>query len=162
MTDEKNPDGEYDEEKPDGEDDEKKPDGEYKVGYRRPPKSGQFKKGKSGNPAGAPSKPKQTPTDVAATLNEPITVKTSGGSKKMPAFEVGVRKLVQRGLKQGNLNAILEFLTLCESHRLLVPPPVEHGGGVIVAPKDVDFNVWFESVTETVPDTSSDDDDDYY
>ena len=80
----------------------------------------------------------------------------------MPAFEVGVRKLVQRAVKEKNLNAILECIALCESFRLLVPPPVEHGGGVIFAPKGVDYKEWLESVTETVPDTSSDDDDDYY
>ena len=78
----------------------------------------------------------------------------------MSVFEVGVRKLVQRGVKERNLNAILEFLRLCESLRLLAPPPVKHGGGVIFAPKGRDFNEWFESVTEAVPDTSSDDDDD--
>lgn len=140
--------------------DEKKPSGDDKVGYGNPPKSHQFKKGTSGNPAGAPLKQKPTPPDVAAVLNEPITVKTSDGPKKMPAFEAGVRKLVQRGLKQRNLNAILTFLELCESLGLLPPPPVEHGGGVIVAPEGVDFYEWLESVTETVPDTSSDDDDD--
>ncbi len=134
---------------------------DYDVGYGKPPKSGQFKKGTSGNPAGAPSKRKRKPVDVVAILNESLEVKTSGGRKKMPAFEVGVRKMVQRGLKQGNLSAILEFLALCESLRLLVPPPAESGGGVITAPKGVDFQEWFESVTETIPDTTSDDDDDY-
>ena len=134
---------------------------DYDVGFGKPPKSGQFKKGTSGNPAGAPSKRKRKPVDVVAILNESIEVKTSGGRKKMPAFEVGVRQLVQRGLKQGNLSAILDFLALCESLRLMPPPPVDHDGGVIVAPKDVDFQEWIDSVTETVPDTSSDDDDDY-
>ena len=135
---------------------------DYDVGFGKPPKSGQFKKGTSGNPAGAPSKRKRKPVDVVAILNESIEVKTSGGRKKMPAFEVGVRQLVQRGLKQGNLNAILEFLALCESLRLMPPPPVDYGGGVIVAPKGVNFREWIDSVTETVIDTSSDDDDDYY
>ena len=134
---------------------------DYDVGFGKPPKSGQFKKGTSGNPAGAPSKRKRKPVDVVAILNESIEVKTSGGRKKMPAFEVGVRQLVQRGLKQGNLNAILEFFSLCEYLRLMPPPPAQHGGGVIVAPKGVDFQEWFDSVTELVPDTSSDDDDDY-
>ncbi len=140
--------------------DEKNPDGENKVGYRRPPKSEQFKKGKSGNPAGRPPKRKPEPVDVDAILNESLDVKTPAGRKKMPAFEVGVRKLVQRGLKQGNLNAILEFLRLCEDLGLLVPPPVKHGGGVIFAPRGVDDKEWLESVTEMVPDTSSNDDDD--
>ena len=140
--------------------DENKPSGDDKVGYGNPPVEHRFKKGKSGNPAGAPLKPKPTPPDVAAVLNEPITVKTSDGRKKMPAFEVGVRKLVQRGLKQGNLNAILEFLRTCEDLGLLVPPPVKHGGGVIRAPRGVDYREWLESVTEMAPDTSSNDDDD--
>ena len=132
------------------------------VGFGKPPKSGQFKKGTSGNPAGALSKRKRKPVDVVAILNESIEVKTSGGRKKMPAFEVGVRQLVQRGLKQRNLSAILEFFSLCESLRLLAPPPVESGGGVIVAPEGVDFEEWFDSVTEMVPDIPSDEDDDFY
>ncbi len=135
---------------------------DYDVGYGKPPKAHRFKKGSSGNPAGAPSKRKRKPIDVAAILNEPLAVKASGVHRKMTAFEVGVRRLIERALKQGNLPAILEFIALCESFRLLVPPPVEHGGGVVVAPKGVDFQEWVESVTELVPDTSSDDDDDYY
>ena len=83
-----------------------------------------------------------------------------GVRRKMPAFEVGVRRLVERGLKQNNLNAILEFLRLCESYRLLALPPDDHGGGVIVAPKGVNFTEWIESVTEWVPATSPDADDD--
>jgi len=131
---------------------------DYDVGYGKPPKAHQFRKGSSGNPAGAPSKRK--PIDVAAILNEPLVVMASGVSQKMPAFEVSVRRLVERGLKQNNLNAILEFLRLCESYRLLALPPDDHGGGVIVAPKGVDFTEWIESVTELVPATSPDADDD--
>ncbi len=134
--------------------------GNYKVGYGKPPKEHQFKKGTSGNPAGAPSKRKRPKIDVAAVLNEPIAVKNSGVRQKMHPYEVAGRKLVERGLKQDDLNAILEFLELCEFARLLVPPPVDRGGGVVVAPKGVDFHEWLESETEWVPASSPDTDDD--
>jgi hypothetical protein len=140
--------------------DKKGKGGDYDVGYGKPPKKHQFKKGTSGNPAGAPSKRKRKKIDVAAVLNEPLVVKNSGVRRKMLPFEVGVRRLVERGLKQKNLNATLEFLKLCESFRLLVPPPVDPGGGVICAPKGMTAHEWLESVAEWVPASSPDADDD--
>ena len=141
--------------------DKKGKGGDYDVGYGKPPKEHQFPKGTSGNLAGAPSKRKRKPIDVAAVLNEPLAVKKSGVRKKMHPFEVGVRRLVERGLKQKDLTAILEFVELCESHRLMVPQPVDHGGGVIHAPKGVVISEWLESVTELVPASSDADDDDF-
>ncbi len=140
--------------------DNKGKDADYDVGYGKPPKAHQFPKGTSGNPAGAPTKRKRRPIDGAAVLNETLAVKASGVHRKMPAFEVGVRRLVERALNQGNLPAILELLGLCEFYRLLALPPDDHGGGVIVAPKGVDFHEWIRSVTELVPATSPDADDD--
>ncbi len=105
--------------------------GDYDVGYGKPPKQHQFPKGTSGNPAGAPSKQKRKPVDVAAVLIEPLAVKNAGIRQKMPPFEVGVRRLVERALKHKNLSAIFEFLELCESYGLMVPPPIEYGSGVL-------------------------------
>lgn len=140
--------------------DKKEPRGDYEVGCGKPPKEYQFKPGQSGNLKGRPPKRKRKRIDVAVILNEPLAVKNSGGRRKMPRFEVGVRRLVERGLKRKDLNAILEFLELCESHQLLVPPPVNQGGGVILVPKGVDFDEWLESVTELVPASSPDSNDD--
>jgi len=119
----------------------------------------QFKKGTSGNPAGAPAKPKRKSIDVAAVLTEPIAVKKAGVRRQMQPYEAGVRKLVERALKRKNLAANLEFIGLCEKHRLLVPLPVDHGGGVITAPAGVNFEEWFESATELVLESLLDDDD---
>lgn len=140
--------------------DKKRKSGDYDVGYGKPPKEHQFKKGISGNPGGAPPKPKPKPIDFAAVLNEPITVKNAGILERMDPFEVSVRQLVRGGLKQNNLNAVRKFLELCETYGLLTPPAANHGGGVIHAPKGVDFNEWFENVTELVPASMPDADDD--
>jgi coenzyme F420-reducing hydrogenase alpha subunit len=140
--------------------DKKAKGGDYEVGYGKPPKEYQFPKGKSGNPRGAPAKRTRTSIDVAGVLNEPLTVKNGGVRRKMAPFEVSVRRLVERGLKHKDLNAILVFLDLCESLRLMVPPAAEEGGGVLAAPEGVNFHEWLESVTEWVPDSSSDGEDD--
>ncbi|MCZ6588121.1 MAG: DUF5681 domain-containing protein [Alphaproteobacteria bacterium] len=140
--------------------DKKGKGGDYDVGYGRPAKEHQFKKGTSGNPAGAPSKRKRKKIDVAAVLNKPLVVKNSGVRRKMLPFEVGVRRLVERALKQKDLNATLEFLELCESFRLLVPPPADYGGGVFCVPKGMRAHEWLESNSEWVPASSPDADDD--
>lgn len=125
--------------------------GDYEAGYRKPPKEHQFKKGTSGNPGGAPSKRRREPIDVAGILNEPLVVKSKGARRKMPPFEVSLRQLVQRGLKKKDLKAILEVLDLCVSFGLLVPPKGSHGGGVIRAPKGVDFHEWVSATFKPRP-----------
>ena len=135
--------------------------GDYPVGFCKPPAEHRFKKGKSGNPVGRPPARKRQPIDAAAVLNEPLVVKKSGVRRKMQPFEVSVRRLVERGLQHKDLNAIAEFLGLCESYRLLVPP-VDEGGGVIRAPKGVDMHEWLDSVAEWVPADAPDPDDDDY
>ncbi len=139
---------------------EKGKGGDYDVGYGKPPKQHQFPKGTSGNPAGAPSKRKRKQVDVAAVLNEPLAVKNAGIRQKMPPFEVGVRRLVERALKHKNLSVILEFLELCESYGLMVPPPVPQVGGVIHLPEGVDSHERVESYLESVFASLSDADDD--
>ncbi len=132
--------------------------GGYKVGYGKPPAEHQFRKGKSGNPSGRPKKRKPQPVDVGAVLNEPIAIKQSGTCKKMQPFEVSIRKLVERGLKKGDLSAILEFLVICETYEIIAPPPIDTGSGIVLAPKGVSIQKWLESVTELVPKSTLDDD----
>jgi hypothetical protein len=140
--------------------DRKDNNGANDAGYRKPPKEHQFKKGVSGNPAGRPPKRKRNSIDVTAILNEPILVTKSGVRRKMPAFEASSRKLVARGLNDNKLDAILEFIALCETYNVLKPPSVDHGGGVITAPRGMTPSEWLDSVAEWAPATSPDDDDD--
>ena len=112
---------------------------DYEVGFGKPPKAYQFKRGQSGNPKGRPKKAKSGQTDVAGILGEPLTVTTGGATQRMSPFEIGVRQLVKRAHNKHDLKAILEFLSLCDTYGIMPPePPAEAGGGVLVVPWDWD------------------------
>jgi hypothetical protein len=49
-----------------------------KVGYKRPPKTRQFQKGKSGNPKGRPKNTRNLKTDLAEELTSRISGKQRG------------------------------------------------------------------------------------
>ena len=49
------------------------------VGYKRPPKSGQFQRGKSGNPRGPPRGAANFKTDLDAEMRERITLRDKNG-----------------------------------------------------------------------------------
>ncbi len=68
----------------------------------------------------------------------------------MSAFEAGFRQLTAKALNK-DLRAIIAFVKLCETYGVMAPPPAETGGGVMRAPKGVDFHEWLESVKVEVP-----------
>ncbi len=118
--------------------------------YGKPPKEHQFLEKTSGNLKGRPKSGKSGSTDVSALLNEPVKVKSGGKERDMSLFEATFRQLARKALSK-NLRAILKFIRICEEYRVIAPPPAATGGGVITAPKGVDFYEWLNSVTEEVP-----------
>jgi Family of unknown function (DUF5681) len=58
-----------------------------KVGYGKPPKSGQFKKGISGNPSGRPKKPTDSVSVLMRELDSKLTINENGQRKVITKLE---------------------------------------------------------------------------
>ena len=83
----------------------------YEVGYGRPPKATQFKRGKSGNPKGRPKGSRNLATDLAAELGEPITVREDGRQRRVSKQRALIKSLMAKSL-QGDVRAAAALLSL--------------------------------------------------
>jgi hypothetical protein len=77
----------------------------YEIGYGKPPRSGRFRAGVSGNPNG---RPKRKPTPLAerikTVLNAPIEYRERGKTKVATYRELSLKMLVDRAIS-GDLDA---------------------------------------------------------
>ena len=104
----------------------------YEIGYKRPPKSGQFAKGKSGNPKGRPKGSKNFLTVLEKELGQSISVNENGRKKKMTRLEAMVKRLVAAAL-QGDQKSLLTMVEVFkrtgrfeqEEASTLLPPDFE-------------------------------------
>ena len=65
--------------------------GDYEVGYKKPPRHTQFRKGKSGNPAGRPKRAVNVQASLHKTLSRADALSASDGKpKKMSTWDAGL------------------------------------------------------------------------
>ena len=84
----------------------------YKVGYKKPPKHTQFKKGEaSRNPKGRPKQSKNMNYLVWEAMNKKITITCDGVKKKVTVREAMAQRLIADALK-GNHKAIERVLKI--------------------------------------------------
>ena len=77
----------------------RKSTGPYEVGYRRPPKSGRFRPGQSGNPKGRARGKKNLGRMLADILDQRITVREGDRIRTMSKSEAILHTLVMKAVK---------------------------------------------------------------
>lgn len=83
----------------------------YDVGYGKPPKSGQFQKGKSGNPRGRPKGARGLKTDLKAELGERVTITENGQPRNLTKQQLVVKQLMAKAVK-ADMRAISKITEL--------------------------------------------------
>jgi uncharacterized protein DUF5681 len=80
------------------------------VGYKRPPKKGQFKPGKGGNPRGRPKGSANFKTDLDAEMRERITFRDKNGRPHEATKQRVLIKLLVSSALQNEKSAITALL----------------------------------------------------
>lgn len=83
----------------------------YEVGYGKPPKTTQFRKGESGNPRGRPKGQRNLATELHQALSETVVVTENGKRKRLTKRTVICRQLANRSAA-GDLVALRLLLPL--------------------------------------------------
>jgi hypothetical protein len=86
-------------------------DAESEVGYGKPPKSGRFTKGHSGNPKGRPKGTKNFASVVLKESRQPVRVNGPQGTRTVTKVEAAVMQIVTKAA-QGDLPAARELFLL--------------------------------------------------
>ena len=88
---------------------------DYEVGYRRPPRSGQFKKGQSGNPEGRRRGSKNFSTELKEELQEKISIRENGKVKRISKQRAMLKSLSVKAV-QGDTKAAMTLATFIHRH----------------------------------------------
>jgi Family of unknown function (DUF5681) len=109
--------------------------GDYEVGYGRPPREHQFRKGEpSRNPKGRPRGARPAP-DLVAALLQPVTIRMQGKERKVCFPEAMIQVAQDKALKGDQRAAqtlinLMRELDILKPQEVLSPPDIHiHFGG---------------------------------
>jgi hypothetical protein len=86
----------------------------YDVGFGKPPKASQFRKGSSGNPKGRPKGRRNLATVLERTLQEKVVINENGVRRTVTKLEAAVKQLVNQAAS-GDLGAMRQLSALAGS-----------------------------------------------
>jgi hypothetical protein len=93
----------------------------YEIGYKRPPKATQWKKGQSGNPRGRAAGQRNLKTELLEEISEIIPIREGGARKKVSKLRALIKAQIAKAI-QGDSRATALLLSLL---RALDPPPAD-------------------------------------
>ena len=86
----------------------------FNVGFGKPPKPSQFRKGFSGNPKGRPKGRRNLATVLERTLQEKVVINENGVRRTITKLEAAVKQLVNQAAS-GDLSATRQLSALASS-----------------------------------------------
>lgn len=87
------------------------PESKYEVGFRRPPRHTQFRKGTSGNPKGRPREAKNLAVVLEEALAEKVPIVENGRRRKITKRNAMIKQLVNKAAS-GDLRAARQLTDL--------------------------------------------------
>ena len=94
---------------------------DYEIGFRRPPKATQFKKGESGNLKGRPKGSKNFASHAKALLARKTTITENGRTRRITLAEAVLMKLISRAMAN-DMSAMRMTLGLIQVSQPEAPP----------------------------------------
>jgi hypothetical protein len=88
--------------------------GNNEIGFGKPPKRTQFKKGQSGNPRGRPKGQPNIATVLVKALREKVIVNENGRRKVITKLEASITQLVNKAAA-GDLRALQQLAALARA-----------------------------------------------
>ena len=86
----------------------------YEVGYGKPPKDTQFKKGSSGNPKGRPKKTLDFDQELLRQSRATVTINENGSRRRISKHELVIKQLIHKAIS-GNIPALR---TYCDRYQI--------------------------------------------